>query len=92
MKEATGMENDEMNTGNGTMNARTSFLTRVSLFWLIIGGLLLFFGAAAIMQRTGIWSEADAENTGDGVVILLGVMAIAYALKDDRSETRRESA
>ena len=86
------MENNEMSTGNGTRNARSSFMPKVNLFWLIVGGLLLFFGAAAILQRTGIWSEVDAENAGDGVVILLGVMAIAYALKNDRSGTRRESA
>lgn len=84
------MENNEMSAGNGTRNASSSFTAKVSLFWLIVGGLLLFFGAAAILQRTGIWSAVDAENAGDGVAILLGVMAIAYALKDDRSG--RESA
>lgn len=92
MKEVSSMENNEMGIGNGTRNARTGYLARVNLFWLIVGGLMLFFGATAILQRMGIWSEIDARNAGDGVVVLLGIMAIAYALKDHRNGTGRESA
>ena len=86
------MQDKEIGRGNGTMNERASYLAGISLFWLIVGGLLLFFGLVALLQRVGIWSKTDADNAGDVVIILLGAAAIVYALKGDGKSTRRESA
>lgn len=86
------MESKEMSGESGLMNEKAGYLARVSVFWLLVGGLLIFFGVAALLQRTGIWSATDADSAGDIVVILLGAVAIAHALKDDSKVARRESA
>jgi len=75
------MENKEMSGQDGTKSAKTGYLAGISIFWLIVGGLMLFFGAAAILQRVGVWSEVDAENAGDAVIILLGIAAVVHALR-----------
>ncbi len=85
------MDNNQA-SGNGAMNERDGYLGRISVFWLIVGGLMLFFGAAAILHRVGIWSEVDADNAGDAVVIMLGLTAVAYALRGHHDGRRTESA
>jgi len=53
----------------------------ISVFLLVVGGLLVFWAAEAILTTAGIWSTTDVEYAGDVVLGLLGALVLYYAVK-----------
>jgi predicted metal-binding membrane protein len=53
----------------------------ISVFLLVVGGLLVFWAAESILVTAGIWSATDTEYAGDFVLGLLGALVLYYALK-----------
>ncbi len=53
----------------------------ISVFLLVVGGLLVFWAAEAILSTAGIWSTVDKEYAGDVVLGLLGALVLYYAVK-----------
>lgn len=53
----------------------------ISVFLLVVGGLLVFWAAESILSTAGIWSTSDVEYAGDFVLGLLGALVLYYAVK-----------
>ncbi len=53
----------------------------ISVFLLVVGGLLVFWAAESILVTAGIWSTADTEYAGGFVLGLLGALVLYYAVK-----------
>lgn len=53
----------------------------ISMFLLVVGGLLVFWAAESILATAGIWSKTDMEYADDIVLGLLGVIVLYYAVK-----------
>ena len=53
----------------------------ISVFLLVVGGLLVFWAAESILTTAGIWSSTDVKYAGDVVLGLLGALALYYAVK-----------
>jgi predicted metal-binding membrane protein len=53
----------------------------VSVFLLVVGGLLIFWAAESILSTAGIWSTTDVEYAGDVVLGILGALVLYYAVK-----------
>lgn len=82
MKEGINMA-DEIGTNNVSKIAKTKAACRrsVSVFWIIVGGLLLFVGVASILHRAGILSQVGAEYVEDGLLVFIGAIIVYYALR-----------
>jgi len=53
----------------------------ISVFLLVVGGLLVFWAAESILSTSGIWSTTDMEYAGAFVLGLLGALVLYYAVK-----------
>ena len=54
---------------------------KVSVFLLVVGGLLVFWAVESILSTAGIWSTTDMEYAGAVVLGLLGALALYFAVK-----------
>jgi divalent metal cation (Fe/Co/Zn/Cd) transporter len=59
----------------------TEHKKKISLFWLIAGGLLMFFGVESILYTANIWTKADVEYADDLVLVGIGAAIIIAALR-----------
>jgi uncharacterized membrane protein len=53
----------------------------ISVFLLVVGGLLVFWATESILSTAGIWSTVDMEYAGGVVLGLLGAIVLYYAVK-----------
>lgn len=53
----------------------------ISIFLLVVGGLLVFWAAESILATAGIWSKTEVEYADDIVLGLLGAILLYYAVK-----------
>ncbi len=53
----------------------------ISVFLLVVGGLLVFWAAESILSTAGIWSTTDVEYAGGFVLGLVGALVLYYAVK-----------
>ncbi len=51
---------------------------------LVIGALLMFAGAASILRLSNLWSLTDLRYAEYSVVLLLGALCVAGALRTRR--------
>jgi len=54
---------------------------KISVFLLVVGGLLVFWAAESILSTAGVWSTTDKEYAGAFVLGLLGALVLYSALK-----------
>lgn len=54
---------------------------KISVFLLVVGGLLVFWAAESILSTAGMWSTANKEYAGGSILGLLGALALYYAVK-----------
>lgn len=53
----------------------------ISMFLLVVGGLMVFWAAEAILSTAGMWSATDKEYAGGFVLGLLGILVLYHAVK-----------
>ncbi len=54
---------------------------KISVFWLVVGGLLVFLGVESILYNANIWTKTDVEYADDLVLVGLGALIIAEAVR-----------
>ena len=60
--------------------AEPSHRRSIPLFWLVLGGLLIFAGSAAILYYSHVWSRADVSLAEAVVLVALGVILVVTAV------------
>ncbi len=71
--------NETGNTAERKVAQASSHQT--SVFWLVVGGLLIFVAAASILHTAGILTETGAEYAEDGLLAFIGALILWYAVK-----------
>jgi hypothetical protein len=54
---------------------------RISMFLLVVGGLLVFWAAESILSTAGLWSKTATDYAGGVVLGLLGALVLYHAVK-----------
>ncbi len=54
---------------------------KISVFLLVVGGLLVFWAAESILSTADLWSTTNKEYAGGFVLGLLGAIVLYYAVK-----------
>lgn len=54
---------------------------RMSIFLLVVGGLLVFWAAELILSTAGLWSKTATEYAGGVILGLLGALVLYHAVK-----------